>query len=136
MINMNCPSWNAPSRQQVDRLLEKLDKSVLRIWGLCHFISLFNYLLNILLLGQRKGDVTYISQKQPGSNFPLLLLQHITGAHKDWVCSLDFLPSRNVLLSGCRGGLLKLWQIDRCIPICKYFGFDWRFSTDVILEFS
>ena len=40
--------------------------------------------------------------------------QSINGAHKDWICSLDFLPGRDCLISGCRGGILKLWQTSSC----------------------
>ena len=51
----------------------------------------------------------------------------MTGAHKDWVCALDFLRPQNVLLSGCRGGMLKLWRVENGSPVCKltYF-FSWR----------
>ncbi|XP_071509041.1 kinesin-like protein KIF21A [Diadema antillarum] len=42
------------------------------------------------------------------------LTKPISNAHKDWVCALDFLPSNNCLLSGCRGGYLKLWNVDDC----------------------
>ncbi|GFO28015.1 kinesin-like protein kif21a [Plakobranchus ocellatus] len=42
-------------------------------------------------------------------------LKHsINAAHKDWVCALDFLPGTDTLVSGCRGGFLKLWQADTC----------------------
>ncbi|CAG5134474.1 unnamed protein product, partial [Candidula unifasciata] len=45
-------------------------------------------------------------------------LRHsINAAHKDWVCALDFLPGSNILLSGCRGGFLKLWQPDTCVSL-------------------
>jgi WD40 repeat protein len=41
--------------------------------------------------------------------------QSVNNAHKDWICSLDYLPSSNanggVLLSGCRGGYLKFWNM-------------------------
>ncbi|CAB3988481.1 Kinesin KIF21A [Paramuricea clavata] len=43
--------------------------------------------------------------------------QNLISAHKDWVCSLDFLCSHNVLLSGCRGGVLKLWEPETCQEI-------------------
>ncbi|KAK3701859.1 hypothetical protein QZH41_019587 [Actinostola sp. cb2023] len=46
------------------------------------------------------------------------LQQHLIGAHTDWICALDFLPKTNVLLSGCRRGVLKLWQADTCQQIC------------------
>ncbi|XP_055899663.1 kinesin-like protein KIF21A isoform X3 [Biomphalaria glabrata] len=42
------------------------------------------------------------------------LKQSINAAHKDWVCALDFVPGTNLLLSGCRGGLLKMWQPETC----------------------
>ena len=45
--------------------------------------------------------------------------QHMTGAHKDWVSALDFLRSQNVLLSGCRGGMLKLWRVENGALVCK-----------------
>nr|XP_034332234.1 kinesin-like protein KIF21B isoform X6 [Crassostrea gigas] len=38
----------------------------------------------------------------------------INSAHKDWVCALKFMPSNNILFSGCRGGFLKLWNIENC----------------------
>lgn len=47
------------------------------------------------------------------------LIQHMTGAHKDWVCALDFLRPQNVLLSGCRGGMLKLWRVENGSPVCE-----------------
>ena len=49
----------------------------------------------------------------------ILVSQHMTGAHKDWVCALDFLRPQNVLLSGCRGGILKLWQVENGALVCK-----------------
>ena len=45
------------------------------------------------------------------------LSQSINAAHKDWICALDFVPATNVLISGCRGGYLKLWQPDTCISL-------------------
>ncbi|XP_054717642.1 kinesin-like protein KIF21A, partial [Uloborus diversus] len=36
-------------------------------------------------------------------------IQSLNQAHKDWVLSLSFLPNKDVLMSGCRGGFLKLW---------------------------
>ncbi|XP_031568029.1 kinesin-like protein KIF21A [Actinia tenebrosa] len=47
------------------------------------------------------------------------LQQHLIGAHSDWICALDFLPQSSVLLSGCRRGVLKLWQSDTCQQICE-----------------
>lgn len=42
--------------------------------------------------------------------------QSVNAAHKDWICALALLPSRDILLSGCRTGYLKLWQVDSCSP--------------------
>ncbi|CAN8004695.1 unnamed protein product [Ixodes hexagonus] len=38
-------------------------------------------------------------------------------AHKDWICALNFMPNPGgptVLLSSCRGGMLKLWNAENC----------------------
>lgn len=43
--------------------------------------------------------------------------QNLISAHKDWVCSLDFLRSHDVLLSGCRAGVLKLWEPKTCVQV-------------------
>lgn len=45
------------------------------------------------------------------------LEQHFTYAHKDWVTSLDFVPNSDVLISGDRRGVLKLWHVDTCKPL-------------------
>ncbi|GFU16704.1 kinesin-like protein KIF21A [Nephila pilipes] len=39
-------------------------------------------------------------------------IQSLNQAHKDWICALNFLSNNSVLLSGCRGGYLKLWATD------------------------
>ncbi|XP_071956481.1 kinesin-like protein KIF21A isoform X3 [Antedon mediterranea] len=46
-----------------------------------------------------------------------ILQKSVHGAHKDWICALDFLPGKDCLLSGCRGGQLKLWNISDCSQI-------------------
>lgn len=38
--------------------------------------------------------------------------QQVPNAHRDWVCALGVVPASPVLLSGCRGGVLKLWHTD------------------------
>jgi len=38
----------------------------------------------------------------------------INKAHDDWVTGLVLIPGSNHLLSGCRGGILKVWNIDNC----------------------
>ncbi|XP_054844246.1 kinesin-like protein KIF21A isoform X7 [Eublepharis macularius] len=40
------------------------------------------------------------------------LIQQVPNAHKDWVCALGLVPGSPALLSGCRGGILKLWNVD------------------------
>ncbi|XP_042198029.1 kinesin-like protein KIF21B [Callorhinchus milii] len=52
------------------------------------------------------------------------LLQQIPNAHKDWVCALAFVPGRSLLLSGCRGGVLKVWNIDNFSPLGEIRGHD------------
>uniref|UniRef100_T1J740 Kinesin motor domain-containing protein n=1 Tax=Strigamia maritima TaxID=126957 RepID=T1J740_STRMM len=47
------------------------------------------------------------------------LKQSINQAHKDWVCGLCILPGNQVLLSGCRGGFVKLWSVESCAQICE-----------------
>nr|XP_055174453.1 kinesin-like protein KIF21A isoform X3 [Nyctereutes procyonoides] len=50
------------------------------------------------------------------------LLQQVPNAHKDWVCALGVVPGHPVLLSGCRGGILKLWNMDTFVPIGEMKG--------------
>uniref|UniRef100_UPI00398EF0F8 kinesin-like protein KIF21B n=1 Tax=Pristiophorus japonicus TaxID=55135 RepID=UPI00398EF0F8 len=52
------------------------------------------------------------------------LSQQIPNAHKDWVCALAFVPGRALLLSGCRGGMLKVWNIDNFTPLGEIRGHD------------
>ncbi|XP_068022744.1 kinesin-like protein KIF21A isoform X7 [Melanerpes formicivorus] len=52
------------------------------------------------------------------------LLQQVPNAHKDWVCALGLVPDAPVLLSGCRGGFLKLWNVDTFAPIGEMKGHD------------
>ncbi|NXW53315.1 KI21A protein, partial [Eurystomus gularis] len=52
------------------------------------------------------------------------LLQQVPNAHKDWVCALGLVPGASVLLSGCRGGTLKLWNVDTFTPIAEMKGHD------------
>lgn len=42
------------------------------------------------------------------------LEQHLTSAHKDWVMALNFVPGYDVLISGDRRGLMKLWDVQSC----------------------
>ncbi|XP_015269198.1 PREDICTED: kinesin-like protein KIF21A isoform X1 [Gekko japonicus] len=52
------------------------------------------------------------------------LIQQVPNAHKDWVCALGLVPGSPVLLSGCRGGILKLWNVDTFAPINELKGHD------------
>ncbi|XP_062990200.1 kinesin-like protein KIF21A isoform X4 [Elgaria multicarinata webbii] len=52
------------------------------------------------------------------------LIQQVPNAHKDWVCALGLVPGSPVLLSGCRGGILKLWNVDTFAPIGELKGHD------------
>ncbi|XP_064347836.1 kinesin-like protein KIF21A isoform X13 [Camelus dromedarius] len=52
------------------------------------------------------------------------LLQQVPNAHKDWVCALGMVPGHPVLLSGCRGGILKLWNMDNLVPVGEMKGHD------------
>uniref|UniRef100_A0A8C6RYA4 Kinesin-like protein KIF21A n=1 Tax=Nannospalax galili TaxID=1026970 RepID=A0A8C6RYA4_NANGA len=52
------------------------------------------------------------------------LLQQVPNAHKDWVCALGLVPGHPALLSGCRGGILKLWNVDTFVPVGEMRGHD------------
>lgn len=46
--------------------------------------------------------------------------QSINNAHKDWICSLDYIQDMNLLVSGCRAGYLKFWSPDTCVKIAEF----------------
>uniref|UniRef100_A0A3B3QU17 Kinesin family member 21B n=1 Tax=Paramormyrops kingsleyae TaxID=1676925 RepID=A0A3B3QU17_9TELE len=52
------------------------------------------------------------------------LIQQIPNAHKDWVCALAYVPGRPMLLSACRGGMMKVWNVDNFTPIGEIKGHD------------
>ncbi|XP_044530853.1 kinesin-like protein KIF21B [Gracilinanus agilis] len=52
------------------------------------------------------------------------LIQQIPNAHKDWVCALAFVPGRPMLLSACRGGFIKVWNVENFTPIGEIKGHD------------
>ncbi|XP_051979358.1 LOW QUALITY PROTEIN: kinesin-like protein KIF21B [Xyrauchen texanus] len=52
------------------------------------------------------------------------LLQQVPNAHRDWVCALGVVPGSSVLLSGCRGGVLKLWHMDTLSLLGELRGHD------------
>ncbi|XP_056131791.1 kinesin-like protein KIF21A [Lampris incognitus] len=52
------------------------------------------------------------------------LLQVSHGAHKDTVSALGVVPGSRVLLSSCRGGLLRLWHTNSLAPLGDIQGHD------------
>ncbi|XP_053881274.1 kinesin-like protein KIF21B [Malaclemys terrapin pileata] len=52
------------------------------------------------------------------------ILQQIPNAHKDWVCALAFVPGRPMLLSACRGGVVKVWNMENFSPVGEIKGHD------------
>lgn len=60
----------------------------------------------------------------PRSSLAPLLPQQIPNAHKDWVCALAFVPGRPMLLSACRAGVIKVWNVDNFTPIGEIKGHD------------
>ena len=51
-------------------------------------------------------------------------LQQSVSAQADWVSALGVVPGSPVLLSGCRGGLLRLWHADSLAPLGEVRGHD------------
>ncbi|KAM9845518.1 kinesin-like protein KIF21A [Aulostomus maculatus] len=51
------------------------------------------------------------------------LLQSVS-AQADWVSALGVVPGSAMLLSGCRGGLLRLWNADSLAPLGEVRGHD------------
>uniref|UniRef100_UPI0037E86E9A kinesin-like protein KIF21A n=1 Tax=Semicossyphus pulcher TaxID=241346 RepID=UPI0037E86E9A len=52
------------------------------------------------------------------------LLQQSVNTQADWVSALGVMPGSPVLLSGCRGGLLRLWHTDSLAPLGEVRGHD------------
>ncbi|XP_075051742.1 kinesin-like protein KIF21B isoform X4 [Mixophyes fleayi] len=50
------------------------------------------------------------------------LIQQVPNAHRDWVCALGFVPGRPMMLSACRGGTLKVWNMENFTPIGEVKG--------------
>uniref|UniRef100_A0A3Q3M112 Kinesin-like protein KIF21B n=1 Tax=Labrus bergylta TaxID=56723 RepID=A0A3Q3M112_9LABR len=75
-----------------------------------------------------KGDVLFSGSRDNGIKKWDLeqqeLTQQIPNAHKDWVCALAYVPGRPMLLSACRGGMLKVWNVDNFTPIGEVRGHD------------
>uniref|UniRef100_A0A8C5I1U9 Kinesin motor domain-containing protein n=1 Tax=Gouania willdenowi TaxID=441366 RepID=A0A8C5I1U9_GOUWI len=68
-----------------------------------------------------QGDVLFSGSRDNGIKKWELeqqeLTQQIPNAHKDWVCALAYVPGRPMLLSACRGGMLKVWNMENFTPI-------------------
>uniref|UniRef100_A0A8D3A1W9 Kinesin family member 21B n=1 Tax=Scophthalmus maximus TaxID=52904 RepID=A0A8D3A1W9_SCOMX len=75
-----------------------------------------------------QGDLLFSSSRDNGIKKWDLeqqeLTQQIPNAHKDWVCALAYVPGRPMLLSACRGGMLKVWNVDNFTPIGEVRGHD------------
>ncbi|XP_055017002.1 kinesin-like protein KIF21B isoform X1 [Boleophthalmus pectinirostris] len=75
-----------------------------------------------------QGDVLFSGSRDNGIKKWDLdqqeLTQQIPNAHKDWVCALALVPGRPLLLSACRGGMLKVWNVDNFSPIGEVRGHD------------
>ncbi|XP_068576192.1 kinesin-like protein KIF21B isoform X6 [Cebidichthys violaceus] len=73
-----------------------------------------------------QGDVLFSGSRDNGIKKwdlePQELTQQIPNAHKDWVCALAYVPGRPMLLSACRGGMLKVWNVDNFTPIGEVRG--------------
>uniref|UniRef100_A0A8C3RRL2 Kinesin-like protein KIF21B n=1 Tax=Chelydra serpentina TaxID=8475 RepID=A0A8C3RRL2_CHESE len=75
-----------------------------------------------------QGDVLFSGSRDNGIKKWDLeqqeLLQQIPNAHKDWVCALAFVPGRPMLLSACRGGVVKVWNVENFTPVGEIKGHD------------
>uniref|UniRef100_A0A3B3TJW3 Kinesin-like protein KIF21B n=1 Tax=Poecilia latipinna TaxID=48699 RepID=A0A3B3TJW3_9TELE len=75
-----------------------------------------------------QGDVLFSGSRDNGIKKWELeqqeLTQQIPNAHKDWVCALAYVPGRPMLLSACRGGMLKVWNVENFTPIGEVRGHD------------
>uniref|UniRef100_A0A8C8SEC2 Kinesin family member 21B n=1 Tax=Pelusios castaneus TaxID=367368 RepID=A0A8C8SEC2_9SAUR len=73
---------------------------------------------NMLFSGSRDNGIKKWDLEQQE------LIQQIPNAHKDWVCALAFVPGRPMLLSACRGGVVKVWNVDNFTPVGEIKGHD------------
>ncbi|KFW85830.1 Kinesin-like KIF21B, partial [Manacus vitellinus] len=75
-----------------------------------------------------QGDVLFSGSRDNGIKKWDLeqqeLTQQIPNAHKDWVCALAFIPGRPMVLSACRGGVIKVWNVDTFTPVGEIKGHD------------
>lgn len=54
--------------------------------------------------------------------YKMELVQSLNNAHKDWILGLCMINSGSIMVSGCRGGVLKAWSVPKeqggeCAPI-------------------
>ncbi|XP_031825671.1 kinesin-like protein 31E isoform X2 [Nomia melanderi] len=54
--------------------------------------------------------------------YKMELVQSLNNAHKDWILGLCMINSGTIMVSGCRGGVLKAWSVPKeqggeCAPI-------------------
>ncbi|XP_075384924.1 kinesin-like protein KIF21B isoform X3 [Tenrec ecaudatus] len=75
-----------------------------------------------------QGDVLFSGSRDNGIKKWDLehqeLIQQIPNAHKDWVCALAYVPGRPMLLSACRAGVIKVWNVDNFTPLGEIKGHD------------
>ncbi|NXM91930.1 KI21B protein, partial [Oenanthe oenanthe] len=75
-----------------------------------------------------QGDVLFSGSRDNGIKKWDLeqqeLIQQVPNAHKDWVCALAFIPGRPMVLSACRGGVIKVWNVDTFTPVGEIKGHD------------
>ncbi|CAK9822518.1 Kinesin-like protein KIF21A [Anthophora retusa] len=50
------------------------------------------------------------------------LVQSLNNAHKDWILGLCMINSGSVMISGCRGGVLKAWSVTKDQGECTAIG--------------
>uniref|UniRef100_A0A3Q3W4Y5 Uncharacterized protein n=1 Tax=Mola mola TaxID=94237 RepID=A0A3Q3W4Y5_MOLML len=76
------------------------------------------------------GDVFYSSsrdyyiKKWDMASRQLLKVRLTPNAQADWISTLGVVPGSLVLLSGCRGGLLRLWHTESLAPLGEVQGHD------------
>ncbi|KAB0406591.1 hypothetical protein E2I00_010401 [Balaenoptera physalus] len=68
-----------------------------------------------------QGDVLFSGSRDNGIKKWDLEQQELM---QDWVCALAFVPGRPMLLSACRAGVIKVWNVDNFTPIGEIKGHD------------
>uniref|UniRef100_A0A2K5HR92 Kinesin motor domain-containing protein n=1 Tax=Colobus angolensis palliatus TaxID=336983 RepID=A0A2K5HR92_COLAP len=98
--------------------------NAVRIWELSRFQPVGKLTGHI-------GPVMCLTVTQTASQHDLVVtgskdhyVKQIPNAHKDWVCALAFIPGRPMLLSACRAGVIKVWNVDNFTPIGEIKGHD------------